>query len=188
MGTEILIATLIITAATTAVSTYANMEAAKRQNEAIAKSMAMNQKMAEKKQEQLTERRDVLTTQTMEYSDVEALKLEKQRAVARGKIKTAQAEGGLSTGGEGVGVDILNFADAESNFSQEVLALNTSTAVDKIDMDYQYGKLQNLASYESQISNAMMQSRSEFLAGLTGAMSGIGTGISMTSSAVSMGE
>ena len=185
MGTEFLIAALIISA-TTAVSTYANMEAAKRQNEAIANSMRLNAAMADKKQEQLAERRDVLTTQTMEYADIEALKQEKQRAIARGKIKVAQAEGGLSTGGAGIGVSMLSFADAESNFAQEILALNTKSAVEKIDMDYQYGQLQNLASYEAQISNAMMQSRSPFLAGLTGAMSGIGTGLSMTGSIASM--
>lgn len=187
MGIELAVAALIITAATTAVSMYANMEAAKRQNEAIARSMAMNQRMAEKKEKQLQETRDVLTDQTLEYGDIEALKQEKARAMARGKIKVAQAEGGLSTGGAGVGVSLLNFADAESNFAQEVLSMNTGAAVDKIEMDYQYGHLQNLASYESQISNAMMQARSPFLAGLTGAMSGMGTGLSMTGSLNQMG-
>tara|TARA_R100000458_G_scaffold25185_2_gene22698 strand:- start:3138 stop:3716 length:579 start_codon:yes stop_codon:yes gene_type:complete len=185
MGWEYIVAAIIISA-TTAVTTYASMEAAQRQNEAIMEAMAKNQEMFAAKEEQLTERRDMLAEQTMEYSDIEALKQAKIRAIARGKIKVAQAEGGLSTGGSGVGVSLLNFADAESNFAQEVLALNTQTALEKIDADKEYGALQNLATYETQISNAMMQQRSPFLAGLTGAMQGVGTGLSMTSSVANL--
>ena len=167
---------------------YTSYASAQAQNEMLAQQMAANARMAAAKNKQIIERKEVVQAQTKEYADVESLKIEKQRAIARGKIRVSQAEGGLSTGGSGSGKSLLNFADSESSFSHEILALNTASALDNISQDAAHGILGNVASYEAQIHQAMLQTQSPFLAGLSGGIQGAATGLSMGASISTIGK
>ncbi len=183
--TAILIAGLAISAASAGATAYASSESAKRQNEAIARSLASRRKTAAKQAGMLADRRENVVAQVEDAADLEALKIEKQRAAALGAYKVAAAEGGLSTS-SGAGEMLMNYASQEAAFSQGVLTQNTTAQLAQIQKDTEMQQLQNAATYEAQLNQAMVQMQSPFLASLGGGISGAGTGLQFASGVKSL--
>jgi hypothetical protein len=159
-----------------ALGAVTSMMAAKQQNKAVARSMYTNKKYAEMRRESIIERRGIMQKQTLAARDAETLKTMRRASEVRGKIRVAQAAGGLSTG-SGSGARIVKQADIDEAQNLGILNTNTANRMQMMNLDYKNMNLENMANYENNINQALSQGQNTMLAGLTGGISGLSTGL-----------
>ena len=157
---------------------YSSMEAAKRQNELAQQSMKSSMDAFNLREFTQKKKRDALFKQTMERRDMEALKQSRIAAQARGRVKAAQAAGGLSTG-SGVGARQIHQINQQAGFGQTMLSRNEAQMLDRVHSDYAARRIENVASLEAQLNAAMQQQTNETFAMISGGLSGLGSGLSI---------
>jgi len=152
---------------------------ASQQNKAVKRSMMTNKKYAEMRRDSIIERRGVMQKQTLAARDAESLKTMRRASEVRGRIRVAQASGGLSTG-SGSGERVLTQADIDEAQNLSIINENTANKMTMMNINYKNLNTENMAGYEQNINAALAQGQNEMLAGLSGGMSGLSTGLSMT--------
>ena len=116
----------------------------------------------------------------MRARDVTALKERRTLARAMGKVKVAQASGGLSTGG-GSGMRMLSSIQSTGAANADLLSMNTQETFKNINSQFEGGNIQSYQTFEQQLMNAHAMKQNSFLSGLSGGIQGLGTGIQMSS-------
>ena len=168
-----------ILVATIAASTAASVSAAQQANKAAMRSARAANANAKRRYEHIQKAKEQKTKQTMTARDVEALKLRNKAAKVAGRVKVAQAEGGMSTVGDGSGAQILNQVGADEKFAGDLLSQNTGNMLARINSEYGAANIETQGSVEAQLAAAQGQMGSVFLSGLTGALGGVSTGLSI---------
>lgn len=161
-----------------AMSAAMSVHQAQQQNKAAKMSMNSATANAKRRYEHLQTAKKQKTDSAMAARDVEALKMRNKAARVAGRVKVAQAEGGMSTF-SGSGEGMMAQVERDEAFNQDLLSQNTGNMLDRISSDFNAGNIETQGTYESQIATAMSQTQSPFLSGLSGAISGVGTGLSM---------
>jgi len=165
---------------------FSSMEAAKRQNELAQQSMRSSMDAFNLREFTQKKKRDALFSQTMERRDMEALKQSRFAAQARGRVKAAQAAGGLSTG-SGIGARQIHQVNQQASFGQEMLSRNEAQMLEQVQSDYSARRIENVASFQAQINQAMQQQTNETFAMISGGLSGIGSGMAIAGGGKDMG-
>ena len=117
-------------------------------------------------------KRDALIAQTMRKRDVEALKSSKTAAEARGRVRVAQAAGGLSAA-SGSGLAMMEQVNFQSGYQQGILSKSAENMAAKFQSDYVAHDIQSSSLLESQMNQAFASMQNEFLATLTGGVRGL---------------
>lgn len=164
-----------------AMSAAMSVQQARQQNKAAKMSMQSATESAKRRYAHLDKIRKDKQSMTMSARDVEALKQRSKAARVAGKVKVAQAEGGFSTVGRGSGEALMTQVATDEAFNQDLLSQNVGNQLERINSEYAAGNIETQGTYESQIASAMAQTQSQFLSGLSGAIGGVGTGLSMRS-------
>ena len=159
-----------------ALGAVTSMMAAKQQNAAVKRSMYTTKKYAEMRRDSIIERRGIMQKQTLASRDAETLKTMRRASEVRGKIRVAQASGGLSTG-SGSAARMVKQADIDEASNLGILNTNTANRMQMMNIDYKNMNLENMAGYEQNINQALAQGQNEMLAGLSGGASGLSTGL-----------
>lgn len=183
--TGMLIAAISISAATAASSAAMAMQQAKQQNMLAHHNAKMARQQQKTRQDMLTKKRDSAVKTTMRARDVTALKERRALAKAMGKVKVAQASGGLSTGG-GSGMKMLSSIQSTGAANADMLSANTQEQFKNINSQFEAGNIQSYQTFEQQLMNAHAMKQSEFLSGLGGGIQGFGTGVGISSGIGSM--
>ena len=178
--TGLLIAAISISAATAASSAAMAMQQAKQANMMAHHNAKLARQQQSTRQTMLTKKRDSAIKTTMRARDVTALKERRNLAKAMGKVKVAQASGGLSTGG-GTGMKMLASVQSTAAGNADLLSMNTQEQFKNINSQFEAGNIQSYQTFEQQLMNAHAMKQNSFLSGLSGGIQGLGTGIQMSS-------
>lgn len=166
---------------TIAASTAATVHQAQQANKAAMRSAQAANANAARRYRHIQMAKDQKTKQSMAARDVEAMKIRNKAAKVAGRVKVAQAEGGFTTSGEGSGAMILDQVGRDEAFNQDMLSQNTGNMLARINSEYGAANIETQGSVEAQLAAAQAQMSSVFLAGLSGAIGGTGTGLGMVS-------
>lgn len=165
MGPEVAAALSIIgTAASTGVSYYASTEAARNQNDAIKKSMESRQQAAELRQDQLAEQ-----------AAIERQKQHDRSQQILGRVRVAAAEAGVGMGGTYSALAAQ--AEIDRGRNEQIINRNFLNNVALI----QSGQQADHLALSAQMQNPV-------LAGLTGGLTGLQTGLSISQGIGSLGR
>ena len=151
--------------------------AAKQANKHAERSMRSATENAKRRYAHLNKIKKSKTKMAHAARDVQALKMRSKAARAAGKVKVAQAEGGMSTVGGGSGEALMTQVGIDEQFNQQMISTNTGNVLERISSEYDAGNIETQGTYEAQIAQAMSQTQDPFLAGLTGGVQGLGTGL-----------
>lgn len=169
-------AVIAITAASAAASTASAVAMNQRIKQGIAMQAAANQD----RQRQLTAQRNLIESQITDRAAAESRMKEREAAAARGRLRAGSAMAGLSTG-SGVGEQLMNQLFFDESFAKDMIDRGRYESVRRANLDYQQQQLASTQAYQSQAMNYSMQAQNPFLAGVTGGLQGLGTGLSITS-------
>lgn len=157
---------------------FSSHQQAKRQNELAMESMHSSMDSFNLREFTQKKKRDAIFSQTMERQDMEALKQSRLAAQARGRVKAAQAAGGLSTG-SGTGARQIDQVNQQAGFGQQMIASNERQMLASAQSDYAARRIENVSSLEAQLNAAMQQQTNETFAAISGGLSGLGSGLSI---------
>jgi hypothetical protein len=155
-----------------AVGAVTSVMAAQQKNKAIEQSMATNRKYAMERRGALIDRRGVLQRQTLAARDAETLKTMRQAQQLRGSIRNSGAASGIAVENR-----LVAQADIDEAQNLGILNTNTSNRLMSADIDYKSANLENMASYSNNINAALSQGQNALLAGITGGIGGLSSGV-----------
>jgi hypothetical protein len=124
----------------------------------------------------------LLTKQTGGAAALEGFKQERQAQQVRGRVQAAAAAAGLSTAG-GSFARILQQTFYEEGLNKQIAGQQMEWSMEKIRSDYIAGSIDSNAAYENMVHTALSRAQNPFLSGLSGAIQGASTGLSMAYSA-----
>lgn len=175
-------AMLAISAAGAAASAYGAVQ----MNQRIKAGIAMQQQANVQRQEQLVSQRALIENQVTTRAAAEMRMKEMQAAMAKGRVRAGAAMSGLSTG-SGVGQQLMSQLSFDEFFAKNAIDVGRYEAIRRANLDYQQQSLASSQAYQTQAMNYSMQQQNPFLSGITGGLTGMGTGLSIMGGLRQMG-
>ena len=151
---------------------------AQRANENAMRAADSAAKMRAIKMQSQRQKRNTLFAQTMQKRDMMALKQARADAKARGKAKASSASAGLSTGSGSANQRIASM-NAFAASKQEALSSQFGIQTENIRSAFEAGAIDSAAQMEQQINAAYAQMQDPTMAAIGGAISGVGSGLSI---------